>query len=614
MPVALLGRAGLAGTIVGALLLPAAPPALAAADTGTITGQIRDSAGNPVSDLLIAFDGREHPYAGYATTDTDGRYEFTTPADSYTVSFSPVPGSPQAQYVPGKIDHADATWFDVTAGGNTVVDDTLLGTGGISGRLTTASGAPLADASVEITTSRGSEGGTSTTDGEGRFEVSQLLTGSYLLAYSHDGRYQYYKGKRSPETADRIIVTANQDSEVTDSLLPVGSIRISAVDADTAQPIASFCADDWCSNGTGTVTIPDRPTQPHRFSIVTPRNLYLATWTDWITPVPDQTVEVTVALRKPAWITATVVDRTTGHPLADMCVHALPAKGPRLPDGYGICSNSAGQVRIGPLEPGSYNLFAEPVGDRSYGRQWVGATGGTGDQRAAVTVVASSGSTVAGPTVRLDRAGSISGRVTDEQTGTPLANVRVSLLGYHPGTGPPGSAVTDSDGRYEVTGLGPYAWPLFFNRNGFGQWAGGVPNRYRAAATTVTVGTTSGYDMSMRPGTEVRGTFSKQDSRPFGSGWVLVHNHVTGDIVGSTWLTNGQYSLRVLPRQPIHLSYNVSDEQRSYDGPYLRCTATGPAVSAGQNGGVPHNRRPKPAVFKVPSTGTLTADIVLCAG
>ncbi|MEN3615065.1 hypothetical protein AAH979_36740 [Plantactinospora sp. ZYX-F-223] len=149
---------------------------------------------------------------------------------------------------------------------------------------------------------------------------------------------------------------------------------------------------------------------------------------------------------------------------------------------------------------------------------------------------------------------------------------------------------------------------MFFNRNGFGQWSGGVPNRYQATATTVTAGSTSNYDMSMRPGTEVRGTFTNQDGRPFDSGWVLVHNNVTGDIIGMTWMTDGQYGLRVLPRQPIHLSYNVSDDQRSYDGPYVPCSATDPTTSAGQNAAAARNRQPEPAA----TTGTLTVDIVLC--
>ena len=39
---------------------------------------------------------------------------------------------------------------------------------------------------------------------------------------------------------------------------------------------------------------------------------------------------------------------------------------------------------------------------------------------------------------------------------------------------------------------------------------------------------------------------------------------------------------------------------------------TDPTTSAGKNAAATDSRQPKPAVFKVPTTGTLTVDIVLC--
>ncbi|MFC6016654.1 carboxypeptidase regulatory-like domain-containing protein [Plantactinospora solaniradicis] len=565
--------------------------------SGTVTGQIRDTAGNAVPDLLVSLARHDEPGSGYQMTDADGRYSIAVLPGTYTVSFNPLAGSQQTQYVPGKLDEEEARRIEVPAGGEVVADDTVLGTGSLSGRLTTASGTPLTAADVSLSSLRGNPAGNASTNGAGEFSITGLLAGSYQLSYFHGDRSQYYRSKLAPEQADPVVVTANEETQVTDSMLSTGSIRISAVDAVTGSAIANFCVDDWCSRGTGRVTIPDRPVLPQRFRVYPADSSYLATDTEWIKPVPNQTVNVRVALRKSARITTTVLDRATGLPLRDVCVDALSVRNPQLPDGYGGCTNSAGKMTIGGLEPGSYNLFVNPVEDRSYGRQWVGASGGTGDQRSAVTVVAPAGSTVAGPTVLLDRAGAIGGRVTD-QSGAPLADVRVNLLGYHPGSGPPYDIVTDSDGRYEVTGLGPYSWPLLFQQDGFGQWSGGVADRHGATPITVTVGGTSSHDLALRHGIELRGTVRSQDGRPLGGGHLMVHNTGTGDLSSFASIENGAFSLSVLPNQSVQLSYGVSDDGRYLSGPYVPCSGQGPGR--------------EPAVFELPETSPFTIDMVIC--
>ena len=165
---------------------------------------------------------------------------------------------------------------------------------------------------------------------------------------------------------------------------------------------------------------------------------------------------------------------------------ALQVHGPQLPLGIGDCTDSAGRMTIGRLESGSYNLFALPDETR-YGMQWVGASGGTGRQSSAVTVQATEGTTVTGPTVRLDPPGAIGGQVTDGSTGAPLADVTVTVLSYSPGGGPDRNVATDGQGRYQMTGLGPYEWPLLFNRHPYApQWSGGTPDRHAATGAQVT--------------------------------------------------------------------------------------------------------------------------------
>jgi hypothetical protein len=427
-------------------------------------------------------------------------------------------------------------------------------------------------------------------------------------------------------------------------MLPTGSVRVSAVDAVSGAAIANFCVDSTCSNGTGKVVIGDLPARTREFYAYTEDGSYLYAGTGPVQVKANQTVDVTIRLRPAARITTTVVDRSTGRPVAGVCVSALAVRDPRMPDGYGDCTDSAGKMTIGPLEAGSYNLLADPHGG-PYGLQWVGASGGTGDQRSAVTVVAVAGTTVAGPQVRLDKAGAIAGRVTDAVTGAPLSDAWVNLLSYSPGAGSD-DLITDADGRYRVTGLGPYEWPLLFRHDGHAdQWSGGVGDRYEATRIRVPAGGTATHDTALTTGTEVRGTVTDQDARPLTSGFVVVHNATTGDIMGVTWMENGRYTMRVLGNQSIYLGYRVSDGERDYEGSYSgppltrtdirpgpdagsgpptarpgadrSSTARVPSAGAspigvGNPGSVPRwSGSPPPSLYPVPATGTLTVNIVI---
>jgi hypothetical protein len=91
----------------------------------------------------------------------------------------------------------------------------------------------------------------------------------------------------------------------------------------------------------------------------------------------------------------------------------------------------------------------------------------------------------------------------------------------------------------------------------------------------------------------------------------MVHNNATGDLIGFTWMSNGEYRLPVLRSQSIYFSYSISDGGQSYDGPYVPCSGT-PATDSGRS--TTSAAAAKPAVFKVPGSGTLTANLVICTG
>jgi hypothetical protein len=461
-----------------------------------------------------------------------------------------------------------------------------------------------------------------TTDGNGNFDV-EILVGSYIVNFNEGGHDQYYPRKLTPEEAELITISAGQSRSISDSWLPTGSVRVKAVDAGTGAAVPNFCVESVCSEGTGTATVTGLPQGRHTLYLYTDDKIYFSAETTVDVPA-NQTIDVTVKLRRGGRISTTVVDRATGQSVAGVCVNPYKVNAPAyLVEGYGDCSDSTGKITYGPVEAGSYQLFADPQGSSTYGMQWVGASGGTGDQRQAATVAVTVGGTTLAPQVKLDRAGAVAGRITDAATGAPLIDAKVTRLSFHPGVGASGDAVADTDGRYRFDGLGPYEWPLLFQKYGYAdQWSGGATNRYDATRIKVTAGGTATHDTALRLGTEVTGTAKNSAGAPFGSGHIMVHNSVTGDIMGSGWLDGGHYSLPALPGQSVYLTYNINDGIRDYNGQWPSAATPRGAVApaparAGVTGaggnvaGQPGRPGYQPGSFVVPATGQLIIDFTV---
>ncbi|WP_433127850.1 carboxypeptidase regulatory-like domain-containing protein [Micromonospora sp. CA-240977] len=560
---------------------------------GTVTGQIVNAAGEPVPNLPI--DAREVE-TGAATgglTDEQGRFTFTTQPGRYVLSLQPIPGSDQVQYVPGKIDQDSASVFEVKADETTVVNETTLSAGTLSGRFTTAAGAPLANAQVSVNLPTGGSGAYTETDANGEF-TAQLLPASYVVGLYAGDRQQYYRGKLAFEEADRVEVRGGQQTTITDSLLGTGSVTVTAVDSVTGATIANFCVQSVCSNGSSTVTVTDLPQGSHTLNVDVSDGLHFSREVTGVDVRAGRDRKLTVKLRPAAVISTTIVDRQSGLPVADICLDTFLPKQAKLGAGYGDCSDRAGKIKTGPLVAGSYKLFAVPR-NGIHGRQWVGVNGGTGDEREAAVVTAIAGQVVTGPQIKLDRAGSVTGTVTDP-TGKPAPDAGVSVLTAHPGVGAE-DATTNEHGAYTLTGLGPYAWPVVVSGFSYvSEWSGDKPSRFTATPVTVTAGTAATNNVQLDQGVQLTGTFRTPDGTPFTSGFVIARSVDTGDIAGNAWMTDGQFSIRLKGSQKIFFTYNVSLGAKQFDGRYLVTQPDGTR---------------KLARFAVPASGSMSVDLVV---
>ncbi|WBB52758.1 hypothetical protein [Verrucosispora sp. WMMD573] len=263
----------------------------------------------------------------------------------------------------------------------------------------------------------------------------------------------------------------------------------------------------------------------------------------------------------PGEVRTTLRDRATGAAVRG-CVSLVPVDRDQLTvvfqgeaqDGrHGGCTGvDGGDVLASNVPPGHYHLLAEPYDNAQYGMQWVGRHGGTGQRERGVTIRMRPGKTVTAPTVRFDPPGTVTGRVTRAADGTPVYGGYVLTLPVvpHPKYGDYGP-MTDEDGRYTVTGLGPYRWPLYYT--GYflaSQWSGGVADRRKADTVRVRSGTTVTSNQQLVAGTVVSGTITVDEMPNYSQ--VIAFHARTGDMVGVIDV-GADYTLRLLPGQRVLL-------------------------------------------------------------
>ena len=417
-------------------------------------------------------------------------------------------------------------------------------------------------------------------DESGQLRV-EVPAGDYKIAISpgyvdpdrpDDSLRQWVPGRTDWAGAGTVRVSAGGTTDVSERLLTPSPLTLRARDAVTGAPIDRVCVyvdtrRNLCDDGE--VTVPPLVPGPQEVWVYTDGDSHLPRDIT-VTVLADGSGSAVVDLTPAAHVVSRVVDAATGAPVAGACVTPAPAGTGELPDNPGrYCSDASGNVRVGLVEAGSWNLFARPAGGSAYGAQWVGATGGTGDAKQARVVTLRAGQTVTVPPIRLDRAGVVTGTVTSAATGRPATSGAVKLA--------PQSGVflnwgvkLDAQGRYRIDWLGPYAWPLLFTTaDNATQWSGGFALRGKAVPVTVRAGATTVYNLAARRGVLVTGRLVDPEGRPVVAE-LTVRNARTREVIGYTLDLDrdGEYALRVLGPQPVTVAWLWTPPYVSYAGWY----------------------------------------------
>lgn len=546
---------------------------------GSLAGRLTTADGAPLADKGVTLHRPYDPTGqdgdgevAYAYTDGDGNYEFVgaLPGD-YRISFAGNETGPR-QWLRGTIDPARAAVYTVEAGRRTDVGvEAQLRTSTVQGQLTDPTGDSVEGYTVVVSqySEEGWESYSAITGPDGSWQVDEVLPSTYVVMFENPttSRRQWAYGQGTEKDAERFVVAAGATVTVNDTWLPGATLVIDAVDAVTKAPVSDFCAYLWTANGGGCtsgseLTIADLAGGEHALNINTgDRSFYLGQDDVRATLTPGETTTVTVALALGGKAAMTVTDTITGEPVNDTCfVLIVPGQG-GLGDGYGDCTNAAGKSSTRATAPGTYQLFA--IGRNDYGHQWVGKTGGTGDQREAAKITIRPGKVTKAPAIHLDKATSVTGIVTgDDGQPIPYADVAYSAWGY--GVGPSHDTNADENGLYTLGRLGPYAWPLVFTTADYPrQWSGGTGNRFQAELVQLTAGAPTTYNMAMKRGSSVKGVVSIAPGAQ-GDQWRLTAmNAATGDPVAMSDAynsVNGAYEMLLAGGQQIKIHWVLSGE------------------------------------------------------
>jgi hypothetical protein len=536
--------------------------------TGTIRGRFTNQ-GEPIADANVEVFDPTTGDSKSSPTGPDGEYELHVWPGTYVVRFDRSSGT-LVQYAHQKRTEGEADRFPVAAGEVVVVDEEALPTGTITGRLTDADGNPVADAGVGVANATSELNGR--TDADGRYQV-EALPGAYRVSFHPGNGSQWAFGKSSAGTADLATVVAGESTVVDDVLRPPGSVTIRATDATTGAALPSFCVfipgvfDSLCTTNGVVHTSLLAGRYEISITLETPGYLFAR---KVVSLTSGQDLAVTLPIPREARITTTIRDATTGAPVANACLEPVEPLKPASLGGRSFnCSDETGRVTVDQLGAGTYNLFVW-ARDGVHGHQWVGPNGGTGAQANGRQVTVKAGQTVTVPSIRLDGAGTITGVVTSAVTGDAPEGM-VGLSSFSGGAGgTEAQVVIGPDGRYTISGLGPYSWPLFFAafQHAY-QWSGGTPNRFLASGVRVRVGATTTYNQTVRRGSTLSARVVGPGGAPIDFGRITLQNALTGDLMGEgDCEATTRCDVPALGPQPVKLFYNVRVSGEDYAGYY----------------------------------------------
>jgi len=362
---------------------------------------VTSSNGTPLSGITVAVYNGNGTQRGFTQTDSAGHYVLSVPPGTYAVAAFDTTLKYVTTFYNNREGFGTADPVTVTVSQTTLANFTLAEAVHITGTVTAANGAPLANIVVNAYSAAGNSIGT-TTDAAGHYQLV-LRSEPYRLVFEDpNGVYAAVYYPNAPSFAASSPVTAPASNiNVTMSLAghlpgtvtspggaPLSNVIVVAYNLDGTVRSATFAA-----NGQYTLVV---PAGTYKIIAFDPSGQYANAYLNGavsfdtesgITVAASQTIPgLNLTMAVAGTVNGTVVDATSGSPLGSMLIDAYDGNGFQVAR---VISSVTGAFTIA-LAPGTYKLIASDPLQRYAASFYDGAT--TYD--AATPVPLSSGQTV----------------------------------------------------------------------------------------------------------------------------------------------------------------------------------------------------------------------------
>jgi protocatechuate 3,4-dioxygenase beta subunit len=592
--------------------------------TGSISGSVRAEWTNtPLAGATVVAFGTDNSFETFqGVVEDDGSYRIDG-LSSGTYMVAAIAEGYFPEYYRNAPTPDQATAITVVEPGNVSGADFLLSKGAtISGRVLDGNGNPLANVFVEAIQSRPSDPndsvqcgyGVGVTDENGDYEISALYDGDYLVSASvwteRFGMTLWYDGATDFTTATHVPVSVGNPATGIDfnMTLPVGNGSIAGtvldgsgnpvegasiiVMADRSSGISLFAQAMTAADGTYRIdSLPDGSFIVGAFASSGWQSVSIY-WRDAVLeedadPVVLQggrclagSVDFNLPLAVGSASISGTVHRADGSPLANAFVMVIPTS----PVCGGIpffgdmaMTDDNGAYSISGLPEGSYLAYAAYWENESYDDQWylnaevpesateipLGAT----DSRTDIDFTLSP----------RPYYGTISGRVTDDATGQPIAGANIQISPVFDGNDPFFSfgdmaVITDDNGEYTAEYLGEGRYMVSVIANGSFEIYENATSPERATLVDVVGGESTTVSFGLSPRNEgngsITGVVTDESGSAIGSAVILALPENDPSALPFTAISaaDGSYRIGGMPAG----RYYVLGFARGYIGEYFR--------------------------------------------
>jgi hypothetical protein len=509
---------------------------------GTISGTVTAAWNSqPLAGICVIAQDLNSGFGNESETDSSGGYTITgLPDGQYTVAFGPCSASQNvvSQFYDNQTNPLQATTVPVGPGGSATGVNAVMQQGGtITGLITNASGHPLSNECVSLTSPENPFAFFSTFTVHGQYTITGIPADQYLADFGcGSNRYvdQAYASPADPQVPALVAIATGGVTSGIDATLPVGGGISGMVRTAAGAPVQNACvfaigvkgkdiavgvSEGLAETGkSGRYTVSGLAAGRYQvqFSSCSSKQYAPQWYRGQVSESRATLVRVTggtttsgidATVRAGGSISGIVRSGVTHRPVPGVGVLAIDEANGNEGAGF---SGKGGSFLIEDLPPGKYLLTYYPL----HGM----LAPGEGSHRVLVKV----GRTARAREVTLSEGGAISGTVSSGSPAAGLGESCVLIQSASP-SGLIAEGQTAVDGSYEAKGLPAGDYVAYFgdpfcSLGGDGlapQWYSGAQDRAGATEIPVTAGAvTSGINVTLQPDGTISGTVTDQGSEP----------------------------------------------------------------------------------------------------